>query len=612
MAFAPTGELWVLEQAGFVKHVRSDGSTHQALALAVDATGERGLLGIAFHPAYDGAGPAQDHVYLYYTTRRSSPTAPGHNQVSRFTVTGAGSATPALHSELVVRALPPEDEDGDPATGGSTNHNGGAIHFGADGKLYVAVGDHNYDNTPQSAHVSQTLTTPFGKILRLEPSGANPSDNPFFTGSTTDWAGAAWALGLRNPFTFAFQPGSSRMLINDVGEAVWEEINDGGAGANYGWSGSTAPLAEGFETPPPPWANYRDPLLAYDHTASLPSPAGCAITGGAFYPAAASFGAAYAGKYFFADFCGNWIRVFDPTRPGSPTTPDTSTGFAESVQANPVDLDVDAAGNLYYLSRGQGAVYRISFVPAQSIAVYRPSNSTFYLDRNSNGQWDGGDRSFTFGISGDRPITGDWSGSGTTKIGVYRPSNRTFYLDFNGNGKWDGPAIDRQHIFGSADDTPITGDWDGDGKFQIGVYRASNQTFYLDSNGNGAWEVGVDARHIFGISGDLPVIGDWNGDGKSDIAVYRPSVGAFYLDRDGNGQWDGATIDRRHSYGIKGDIPVVGYWSTSSTTQIGIFRPSIGYFFLDSNGNGEWDGALIDFYHGFGSSADRPLAGRWI
>src|SRR5437764_1052410 len=82
--------------------------------------------------------------------------------------------TPTLGSPVVIRDLPPEAEDGD------TNHNGGAIHFGVDGKLYAAVGDHNYDTTPQSADVSQILTTPFGKMLRLNPDGTNPSDNPFF------------------------------------------------------------------------------------------------------------------------------------------------------------------------------------------------------------------------------------------------------------------------------------------------------------------------------------------------------------------------------------------------------------------------------------------------
>lgn len=367
MEISPTGQIWVLEQGGRVKLViPSTGNTFTALTKTVDSAGERGMLGIAFEPSYDGAGPNTDYVYLYYTVPRANNTTPSHNRVSRFTVTGAGTTSPTLGSELVIRDLPPENEDNDLTTDGDTNHNGGAIHFGPDGKLYVAVGDHNYDPPNQVDHPSQKTDTPFGKILRLNADGSNPSvvgdRNPFYTGSTTDWQGSIWAMGLRNPYTFAFQPGTGKMFINDVGEGNWEEINQGAAGANYGWA-SGSPLWEGFESPPPPWANYANPVMAYDHSNSLPSPAGIAITGGAFYPSGGVFGDSYAGKYFFADVGANFIRVFDPANPGSVSTPDTSTSFASSLSMSaPVDLKVDAQGNLYYLARGgaSGEVYRIS------------------------------------------------------------------------------------------------------------------------------------------------------------------------------------------------------------------------------------------------------------
>src|SRR5262245_1307370 len=373
MEISPTGQIWVLEQGGRAKLVRGDGTTHTALTLTVDSAGERGLLGIAFDPAYDGAGPNTDFVYLYYTTPRASGTDPANN---RFTVSNAGTTTPTLGSEQLIRELPPEDEDNNLATDGDTNHNGGAIHFGPDGKLYSAVGDHNYDTSPQSSHVSQITSIPFGKMLRINPDGSNPTDNPFYNGSATNWEGAIWAMGLRNPYTFAFQPGTGTMFINDVAESAWEEINFGEKGVNYGWAGSTSPLWEGFESPPPSWANYRDPIMAYDHSNSLPSPAGVAITGGAFYPANSQFGSAYAGKYFFADFGANFIRVFDSASPGSVGTPDTSTGFASALTTGgPVDLKVDAAGSLYYLARGGvGEIYRISF--QAPIITQHPTNVT--------------------------------------------------------------------------------------------------------------------------------------------------------------------------------------------------------------------------------------------
>src|SRR5437762_14052076 len=144
---------------------------------------------------------------------------------------------------------------------GAGNHNGGAIHFGSDGKLYVAVGDNaNRAN-------SQTLSNRLGKILRLNSDGSIPTDNPFF--NTAQGAnGSIWALGLRNPFTFAFQPGTTRMFIHDVGQSTWEEINDGIAGSNYGW-----PVTEGPTNNP----SFRSPIYFYQHDI------GCAIVGGAFY-----------------------------------------------------------------------------------------------------------------------------------------------------------------------------------------------------------------------------------------------------------------------------------------------------------------------------------------
>ncbi len=377
MEISPLGELWVLEQSGTLKMVRTDGTVRTVGSLTVDSAGERGLLGIAFSPNYDGVG--LDQVYLYYTTPRvqgANPPNPSNNQLGLFDITGAGTANPTLGAGTTIREFPPEDEDNNLATDGDTNHNGGAIHFGNDGKLYVGIGDHNYDTLPQSAHVSQILTTPFGKILRLNPDGTNPSDNPHYTGSATDWEGSIWAMGFRNPFTFAVDrdsgtdpappPGSGipaqRIFINDVGESTWEEINSLVKNANYGWAGSNSPLYEGFETSTP-WANYRNPEMAYDHSSGV-SPAGSGITGGTFYPDDGPFGSAYRGKYFFSDLNG-FIRVFNPSTPATIGTPDNSVAFASNLSTPvPVDLKVDAAGNLYYLARGNGgntgAIYRIS------------------------------------------------------------------------------------------------------------------------------------------------------------------------------------------------------------------------------------------------------------
>jgi hypothetical protein len=236
----------------------------------------------------------------------------------------------------------------------ATNHNGGAIHFGPDGNLYVAVGDNaNRDN-------AQSLLTRHGKMLRITSAGGIPTDNPFFNDTTGDNR-AIWARGLRNPFTFSFQPGIGRMFINDVGEITWEEINDGIAGSNYGW-----PTCEGFCSPPNP--SFRDPIFAYANDAST-----CAVTGGAFYnPQIAQFPDNYIGNYFFADFCGGWIRSLDPSNGNQ------VAAFASGVSF-PVDLRVSADGFLYYLARGSGSVNRIGFTTSgddipPTVSINSPSN----------------------------------------------------------------------------------------------------------------------------------------------------------------------------------------------------------------------------------------------
>ena len=174
-------------------------------------------------------------------------------------------------------------------------------------------------------------------MLRINSDGTIPTDNPFFSTATGNNR-AIWALGLRNHYTFAFQPVAGRMLINDVGQSTWEEINDGIAGSNYGWS-----ICEGICGNP----NFRDPLFQYGHGTGVN--VGCAITGGAFYnPPVATYPADYVGKYFYADFCSGWIKRFDP---GTNTARDFATDLS-----SPVDLHIGPDGNLYYLARGGGGV----------------------------------------------------------------------------------------------------------------------------------------------------------------------------------------------------------------------------------------------------------------
>lgn len=340
MAFAPDGRLFVAEQDGDLRVIK-DGVLLPTpfLSVTVSSVGERGLLGVAFDPDFE----TNRFVYVYYTA--TSPAI--HNRVSRFTASGDVAAP---GSETVILELN--------NLSGATNHNGGALHFGPDGRLYIATGEN-----ANGAH-AQTLANLLGKILRIEKNGSIPSDNPFFN-TASGVNRAIWALGLRNPFTFSFQPGTGRMLINDVGQSTWEEINEGIAGSNYGW-----PATEGPTDNP----SFRGPIFAYRNGSG--STAGCAITGGTFYnPDTQQFPAEYRGSYFFSDFCSGWIRRLDPNQGNA------VTGFATGIAA-PVDLRVTDDGSLYYLARNEGAVYRVRFAGSANSAptaiITAPAHRTLY------------------------------------------------------------------------------------------------------------------------------------------------------------------------------------------------------------------------------------------
>ncbi len=198
------------------------------------------------------------------------------------------------------------------------------------------------------------------------------------------------------------------------------------------------------------------------------------------------------------------------------------------------------------------------------------------------------------------------------KVGTFRPTAGTFYLDYNGNGAWDGCGTDECLSIGMNGDIPVVGDWNGSGTSKVGTFRPSAGTFYLDYNGNGHWDgCSIDHCLSIGMNGDVPLVGDWNGSGTSKVGTFRPSAGTFYLDYNGNGVWDGCGTDSCLSMGMNGDIPLVGDWNGSGTAKVGTFRPSAGTFYLDYNGDGLWNGCGIDRCLGMGMNGDTPLVGKW-
>jgi putative heme-binding domain-containing protein len=308
MAVAPDGRIFVCEQTGALRVVKNDRLLDAPfLTLRVDRAWERGLIGAAVDPNF----LENRFVYLTYVSPHPYP----HHCISRFTARGDVAVT---GSETILL-------EGDDQTklGGVTaaGHQGGAIHFGKDGKLYVALGEQT------AGAPAQAMDTLLGKLLRINPDGSIPENNPFCQKTRGKYR-AIWAVGLRNPFTFAVQPETGRIFINDVGQAAWEEIDEGFAGANYGWPASEGPTTD---------ARFRGPIHHYPVAS---------IAGGAFCPRDASggFPAHYRGRYFFADFVKGWINVLDPDHPEKVET--FATGLAR-----PVDLQFAPNGSLYVLER---------------------------------------------------------------------------------------------------------------------------------------------------------------------------------------------------------------------------------------------------------------------
>jgi glucose/arabinose dehydrogenase len=346
LAFTPDGRLLITTQGGTLR-VYQNGALVGTPALTFPSAQicsdfERGLLGVAVDPDFAN----NNYIYLFYTFRNGAGTCSGSttpkNRVSRFVL--PANNTVSLASETIL-------VDNMPSPNG--NHNGGDVQFGKDGHLYIAVGDGGCDYNGDSGcagsnNASRDEHTLTGKILRITASGGIPADNPFqgagtarcnVTGGTTpgNRCQETFAWGLRNPFRMAFDPNAPGTVfrINDVGQNVWEEIDLGQSGADYGWNcreGAHTNSTTGPCSPTPP--GMVDPIFEYRHNLQIPgttSTANCnAITGGAFVPNGI-WPASYDGTYLFSDYTCGWVARLSSGGP-----PFTAQDFATALGGSSV------------------------------------------------------------------------------------------------------------------------------------------------------------------------------------------------------------------------------------------------------------------------------------
>jgi glucose/arabinose dehydrogenase len=371
MEIAPDGRIFVSEKGGNLRVIKNGVLlANPFTSISVNSQGERGLLGIAFDPNFASNG----YVYVYYITSSS----PIHGKVSRFTADPANPDRALPGSEVTILDLEPQDTE---------SHVGGAIEFGPDGRLYIAIGENYYP------YHSQSLTSRFGKILRINADGGIPTDNPFYNvqGAYRE----IWALGLRNPFTFQFSGDGSKMYIADVGQNSREEINQGLRGANYGW-----PACEGTCNDP----QFINPIYTYA------TGSGGAIVGGPFYEAD-QFPSQFRGSYFFGDYVQGFIKRLTPNN--------QVIDFATALNS-PVAIEMSPDGSLYYLSIEAGQVRKITYGTPGPTAV-ATANPT----------------------SGQSPLTVNFSGSGSSS-----PSGGSLSYSWNfGDGTPNASGVSASHTY---------------------------------------------------------------------------------------------------------------------------------------------------------------------
>jgi glucose/arabinose dehydrogenase len=331
-----SGRLFVNERDGRIRVINADGTVRSEdfvnLSDRIAGGGERGLLGVAFHPDFAANG----RLFVHYSRAGDGATVISELQASA----DRARADPQSERILFTHSQP------------FANHNGGEIAFGPDGYLYIGLGDGGSGGDPFGN--GQNRLTLLGKILRIDVDGtpapirgyAIPQDNPYAAGGIAPGEGLPeiWAYGFRNPWRFSFDPDAGDLYIGDVGQGAWEEIDrqpaDSRGGENYGWdlfegthcsSGcdSISPIA---------------PVAEYDHDV------GCSVTGGHLYRGAQQ--PTLVGTYLFGDYCSGTIWTLSGTESVSPRQlVDTDLQITS--------FGVGEDGEIYLVDLQDGGLYRV-------------------------------------------------------------------------------------------------------------------------------------------------------------------------------------------------------------------------------------------------------------
>ncbi len=605
-----TRRKFIVQQGGSIEVVQS-GSRTATQFMNIDprvlSGGERGLLGLAFHPNFETNG----YFFVNYTREPDGATV-----ISRFSAISNNTLGDPNSERIVLTIAQP-----------FSNHNGGMISFGPDGHLYIGMGDGGSGNDPGQR--SQNINELLGKFLRITPdvSGVNtnpaytvPADNPYVGIAGAD---EIYAIGVRNPWRWSFDRGGTNQLwAADVGQGSWEEVSLITRGGNFGWR-----VYEGFNCTglnPDRCSTGANPIPhaapVFQYSSGTGSPH-CSITGGFVYRGVQN--ARVKGEYLYGDYCSGqvWSWANGSQNPLIPSQRNITSfgedeegelyivgggGTIDKILGNKPSADFDgdlvtdvsvyrpSDGNWYIRNSGSGTISTVDFglagdIPAAKdfdgdlkadIAVFRPSEGTWLYIRSSDSTFAG----FQFGTNGDVPVAGDYDGDGKADFTVFRPSTAEWFTFRTSDLGYSSVQ------FGLTGDLPTPGDFDGDGRYDIALFRPSNGTWYRQNSSNAAF-----VTNRFGLNGDIPVAADYDGDTVSDIAVFRPSNGVWYIIRSLNNSV------QILNWGLNGDIPVAGDYDGDSIDDVAVFRPSNGVWYVVRSSNNSF------FIFEFGLNGDLPI-----
>lgn len=562
-----TNRSFVVQQGGIIKVVAPGSNTATNfidISSKVVAGGERGLLGLAFHPQF-----AQNGYFFVNYTR----AVDGATVIARYTAINNNSIGDPNSERILLTIAQP-----------FANHNGGMIEFRRDGdtdNLYIGMGDGGSANDPQNN--AQNVNSLLGKFLRITPNVAEVSVNPIYTIPAdnpfvgTNGADEIYAVGVRNPFRWSFDRGGARQLwAGDVGQNALEETDIINKGGNYGWRVFEGAQCTNLDPALCNPANFTAPLFQYDHSGGR-----CSITGGYVYRGAR--GTLPDGAYTYGDYCSGEIWMWHNNR---------QTLLLDSTR-NIASFGEDENGEIYAVGISSGTVEKIVRARANAdfdgdlrtdISVFRPSNGGWYILNSADNSF----RGQFFGQNGDIPTPADFDGDNTTDIAVFRPAGGEWYRLNSGDNTFSAVR------FGQNGDQPVAADYDGDGRADTAVYRPSSGAWYrLNSRNNSFFGV------FFGAATDKPTPADYDADGKADIAVFRPSNGAWYRLNSSDGSFAGVL------FGATGDVPVAGDYDGDGKADVAVFRPPNGAWYILRSSNNVFQGVQ------FGQNGDAPVPGDY-